>query len=70
MPWARYIVSEPPPAQQMEQWEGEGWSQIQVLGPCPAKSNDDLKGPVRPVYVVYLHRSILAVGREFPKAVN
>lgn len=64
MPWARYIVSEPPPAQQMETWEAEGWSQIQVLGPCPAKANDDLQGQVRPVYVVYLHRSILAVGLE------
>ncbi len=66
MAWKRYVMPEPPEAQQMEDWEAEGWSWIQVLGPCPGRPDDDPTAAPRALYVVYLHRSIieLAGGRQ------
>ncbi len=60
MPWARHIVAEPPPANQMEAWEAEGWEVVTVLGPAPAVEDKPGAKP-RMVYVVYLRRSIIAL---------
>lgn len=65
MPWKRHIVDQPPPAQQMEQWEQEGWACVQILGPCPAIENTPGAKP-RHVYVIYLHRTVIEVGRTIP----
>lgn len=63
MPWLRHILKEPPPAQQIESWEREGWSFVQIIGPCPAI--EDVPGAKpRMVYIVYLHRSIIEVASE------
>ena len=62
MPWVRHIVDQPPPAQQMEQWEQEGWTVIQILGPCPAIENSPGAKP-RMVYVIYLHRSVIVAAK-------
>ena len=40
MAWKRYVMAEPPEAEQMEKWEAEGWSWIQVVGPCPGSHHD------------------------------
>ena len=62
MPWVRHILGEPPTAQDMENWESEGWSEFHVIGPCPAKEENSPRP--RMVYVVYLRRSIIEVGRQ------
>ncbi len=66
MPWRRVIGPEPPTEPMMAQWEQEGWSNIQIVGPCPTQ--DRASGNSGFVYVVYLHRSIIEVGKELPAA--
>lgn len=66
MPWRRVVGPEPPTEPMMDQWDREGWSQIQVVGPCPTK--DRKSGNSGFVYVVYLHRSIIEAGKELPVA--
>jgi hypothetical protein len=61
MSWARVIGPEPPDEAAMNHWEKQGWSQISVLGPCPTIDRKTGK-PGGAVFVVYLHRSIVAVG--------
>ena len=66
MPWRRVIGPEPPTEPMMAQWEKEGWSDIQIVGPCPTKDRNT--GDQGFVYVVYLYRSIIEVGQELPPA--
>ena len=61
MSWARVIGPEPPDEAAMNHWESLGWSQISVLGPCPTIDRKTGK-PSGQVFVVYLHRSIVAAG--------
>ncbi len=61
MPYKRYLVAEPPGEAQMNGWEAEGWSSIQVLGPCAAMDTNTKKPKV--IYIVYLWRSIVSIGQ-------
>lgn len=62
MPYRRLISDAPPDEAQMNEWEGEGWSNIQIIGPCPAMPSGTQDR--RMVYVTYLYRSIIEAGQQ------
>lgn len=62
MPYRRLVSNGPPDEAQMNAWEHEGWSSIQVLGPCPAMEHESKQRKM--VFVVYLWRSIILAGEQ------
>lgn len=66
MPYKRLVSNQPPDEADMNRFENEGWSRIQVLGPCAAM--DEKTKTKQLVYVIYLWRSIITDHR--PRALR
>lgn len=64
MPYRQQILDQPPSANTMDEWERDGWSDIQIIGPVLAKVGGDPDAKPTPVYVVYLYRSVIIGGTQ------
>lgn len=66
--WARLALGEPPTAEMLMHWEGEGWEIAQMLGPCPIV-DPKTRQTSGAAYVVYLKRSPLAPAATRPPGI-
>ena len=62
MPWKRIVMTEPPNDATMNGLEAQGWSKISVVGPALGKAEGDEQP--RPVYLIYLWRSVILAGAD------
>ncbi len=65
MAWFRVVGPEPPDEFVMNHWESEGFTVESIVGPCPTIDRKSGK-PGGGVFVVYLHRSIIAPNLKKP----
>ena len=63
MPYKRILMNQPPTALDMNSWEADGYSDIQLLGPVVGREEGDAPGQEKVVFVVYLYRSVIEAVR-------